>query len=52
VLRRDTGKAYTPAPETLRDDMAALLHWAEINARLNPPPARSPLTKTARVRYL
>lgn len=42
VLRRDTGKAYTPAPDTLRNDMAALLHWAEINARLNAPPARSP----------
>jgi hypothetical protein len=42
VLRRDTRKAYAPAPDTLRDDMAALLHWAEVNARLNPPPTRSP----------
>jgi hypothetical protein len=41
VLRRDTRKARVPAPDTLRDDMAALLHWAEVNARLNPPPARS-----------
>ena len=42
VLRRDTGKACTPAPDTLRNDMAALLHWAEVNAQINRPSAQSP----------
>lgn len=42
ALRRDTRKAYTPDPDTLRNDMAALLHWSEVNARVNRPPVRSP----------
>ncbi len=42
VLRRDARGSYAPPPDTLRDDMAALLHWAEVNGRLNPPAARAP----------